>query len=551
MKFDDAAVQAILLKGGYIGEEDFSKAQTYATAHGTSVSDYLLAEGLLNKDVLGQAIAESVHVPYADLNSNQPDKEQILKLPENIARQYRAILFKDAEEATIATDEPTREGLAAALAEALKKKVTIAFSLKEDVDSILMQYVKPLDTRFSKIIAESEHVAPEILDEIFADALTLNASDIHFEPRSKFTEVRFRIDGVLHEAGRIPKENYENILNRLKVLGHERIDEHHSAQDGSLRFEKDGKVVDMRSSIIPTVDGEKVVLRLLMSYVQGLALGDIGFSAEHQRLIEEASEKPFGMILVTGPTGSGKTTTLYALIRKLNQPDVNITTIEDPVEYKVEGINQIQVNPQTNLTFAQGLRSIVRQDPDVILVGEIRDDETAEIAVNAALTGHLLLSTFHANDAATVIPRLLDMKIEPFLLASTLVVVIGQRLARKLCEQCRHSTDVERAELAKKYPGIASYFKDAHITLYEGTGCSACNQTGFRGRTGLFEFIRITPELQDLMLKRPSTQEVWKLAHAQGSRSLFEDGIAKVMSGTTTLEELLRVAEVPAEILKK
>ena len=544
---DTAMLKKALLAGNYVTEDDLKKAEEKASSNHVPLRMYLVEQGILNKDLLGQAIAESYKVPYADLNSDQPEKEQILKVPENIAREYRIVLFKESEdEVTVATDNPAQEGLTDVLAKGFKMKVTVAYSLSEDIEAVLLKYAKPLETRFQKIIESSERVAPEILDEIFADALALRASDIHFEPRTHEVEVRFRVDGVLHEAGRIPKEFFENILNRLKVLGHQRIDEHRSAQDGVLRFERDGRAVDMRSSIVPTVDGEKVVLRVLTSYVQGLVLSELGLSAEHEKIIRAAAEKPFGMILVTGPTGSGKTTTLYALLKILNQPDVNITTIEDPVEYKMEQVNQIQVNPDTKLTFAEGLRSIVRQDPDIILVGEIRDEETADIAVNAALTGHLLLSTFHANDAATAVPRLLDMKIEPFLLSSTLVVVAAQRLVRKTCESCKVSiptNDPMWAELLKKTKDHLKGVK----TLYHGKGCPACSGTGFKGRTGIFEFIVVTPELQELILKHPSSQEVGRLARSQGTESLFEDGIEKVKEGITTLAELMRVAEPPVE----
>lgn len=541
-------LKKVLLEGNYITEAELKKAEAGAKEERMPLAAYITSKDILNKDLLGQAFAEHYDMPYADLNSNPPSKDQLLKIPENIGRKYRIVLFKDGDKkVTIATDKPRHDGLIEALEKAFKRKVTLAYSLPEDIDTAFQKYAKPLETRFQKIIDSSERVAPEILDEIFAEAITLRASDIHFEPRADEVEVRFRIDGVLHETGHIPKTFYENILNRLKVLAHERIDEHQVAQDGVLRFEHEGVVVDMRSSVVPTIDGEKVVLRLLTSNLQGLALPDLGLSAKNEKMIRDAAEKPFGMILVVGPTGSGKTTTLYALLKIFNRPDVNITTIEDPVEYKMQGVNQIQVNPQANLTFAQGLRTIVRQDPDIILVGEIRDKETAEIAVNAALTGHLLLSTFHANDAATAIPRLLDMEIEPFLLSSTLVVVVAQRLARKICESCRVSIAANDPMWSDSMKRARAFFSGTK-TLYYGKGCPACNNTGYKGRTGLFEFIVVSSELQELILKNPSAQEIWKLARTQGSTSLFEDGVDKVKAGITTLDELLRVAEPPEDI---
>ncbi len=544
---DDKKLKEILLRESYVTQDDVKKAEEAALKHETSLIDFFISENILTKDLLGQAIAESLGVAYVDLNSNQPPKEQVLKIPEEIAKSLHVVLFKeDKKSAVITTDLPGQENLKAEMQKLFPaKNISIVYSLPEDIEASFTHYQKPLETRFSKIIQKEKRVAPEILEEIFNDAILFRSSDIHFEPQHKNVLVRFRVDGVLHEAGRIPSEHYENILNRIKVQSRLRIDEHFAAQDGSMRFEKNGNVFDLRTSIVPTVEGEKIVLRVLGSYVKGFSLGDIGLSGRDQAILEQASNKPFGMILVVGPTGSGKTTTLYAVLKLLNQPDVNITTIEDPVEYKVLGANQIQVNPQTNLTFAKGLRSIVRQDPDIILVGEIRDEETAEIAVNAALTGHLLLSTFHANDAATAIPRLLDMNTEPFLLASTLNVIIAQRLVRKICENCRFSFSSSVKELDQQSKGLGAFFGDKAINLYKGKGCQECSHTGYKGRTAIFEFIQITPELQDLILTHPSAKAVWQLAKQQGSKSVFEDGIEKVKNGITTIEELMRVAEMP------
>ena len=378
-----------------------------------------------------------------------------------------------------------------------------------------------------------------------ADAIAFRASDIHFEPHEKDTLIRFRIDGLLREAGRLSKDLYANVLNRIKVQSHLRTDEHFSAQDGAIRYSIKSQTIDVRVSIVPILDGEKIVLRLLSEYMRRFQLSDLGLSQAYQQQLLAAAEKPFGMILVVGPTGSGKTTTLYAAVKSMNHPDVNIATIEDPVEYKISGINHIQVNMQTNLTFAKGLRSIVRQDPDVILVGEIRDQETAEISVNAALTGHLLLSTFHANDAAAAIPRLLDMGAEPFLLSSTIELIIAQRLARKICQSCRYSTELPQAAFLEKFPSLAEYFPGTSVTLYQGKGCSACSMTGYNGRSGIFELIHATPDLRDLIMHKPSAGDVLASAHASGTRPMFLDGLDKVANGVTSLDELLRVVAPP------
>ncbi|MCK5461079.1 Flp pilus assembly complex ATPase component TadA [Candidatus Gracilibacteria bacterium] len=548
MKFEDKKIKEILLSESYVSEEDVKKAEVFAKSHKSSLVDYFLMEGIITKALLGQAVAEFFKMNYADMILHPILAESVLRIPELIAKEYRVALFSEKEkEVVIATDRPDKK-LIPKLKKILKKNVILAYSLPEEIDSIFIHYQKSLEKRFSMIIEKQEKVAPEILEEIFEDAVTNGASDIHFEPQGKEAFIRFRIDGVLHEVGILAKEYYENILNRIKVQSHLRIDEHFSAQDGAIRyFLKDKHMtVDMRVAIVPVLDGEKIVIRLLAQYVQDFTLSGIGLSEVDETLFRTISKKPFGMVLVTGPTGAGKTTTLYALLKTLHHPEINITTIEDPVEYKISGMNQIQVNQQTNLTFSEGLKSIVRQDPDIILVGEIRDRETAEIGVNAALTGHLLFSTFHANDSATAIPRLLDMGIEPFLLASTLEVIVAQRLIRTICLSCRQSQKVKQSQIIKEFPKLKSFYKDSdeYVTIYKGKGCPACRNTGYRGRKALFEFLEITPEMRDLILENPSTKQIWNLAKLQGARSLFEDGMDKVHNGITTIEEVLRVASL-------
>lgn len=372
--------------------------------------------------------------------------------------------------------------------------------------------------------------------------MSYNSSDIHFEPQNKETIIRFRVDGVLQEAGRISKEYYNNILNFIKVQSDLRIDEHYSAQDGSMKYKFEGQEIDLRISILPVIYGEKIAIRVLAKYIKGFNLHEIGLEKRDRDIIRQEIKRPFGMILTSGPTGSGKTTTLYALLKLLNNPRVNITTLEDPIEYRIKGVNQIQVNTSTNLTFLKGLRSIVRQDPDIIMVGEIRDDETAEMAVNSALTGHLLFSTFHANDAATTIARLLDMNIEPFLLSSTLRVVVAQRLVRRLCEKCRYSISVTKEDLERHHVGVSKYFKKDDNVIFQAHGCEACGLTGYKGRLAIFEIILNTTEMQDLILTKPSAKQIWDLAKKQGSTSLFGDGVIKVKNGITSLDDLLRVA---------
>ncbi len=544
MRFNDEKVIQILVLGNYVTKEDALRSIQYGKARHTSSTDYLLTKHLITKDLIGQAIAEFLHVDYADLNSHQPQQDQVRKIPEEIARKYQVVIFEEENKKILfASSYPTQKGIKEALAQQFPgKEIKVAYSLPEDIDQAFINYRKPLQTRFNEIIKSEHRIAPDIIEEIFTDALVSRASDIHFEPQEQEVMVRFRVDGVLNEAGRIPRKFYENVLNRIKVLGRMRIDEHMEAQDGSAHMKLKEQEVDIRVSILPTVDGEKIVIRILPKYVRGFELADIGLSNRDESVLQRAADKPFGMIIVTGPTGSGKTTTLYTLLKILNSLEVNITTIENPVEYRIPGVNHIQTNKDTNLSFAEGLRSILRQDPDIIMVGEIRDVETAQIGVNAALTGHLLLSTFHANDAQSAIPRLLNMDIEPFLLASTLELVIAQRLVRRICDSCRFSYAETKKNLSALIPKVERFFPEERITLYRGKGCQTCGGSGYKGRVGIFELIPNSPELQDLILQTPSAKQVWELARTQGARSLFEDGMEKVRNGATTVEELLRVA---------
>jgi len=544
MNISDQQLKEILSKQDYLTIENLQKAEEFAKINNISFIEYLISHGLLTKTILGQAIAEAFKIPYADLNVNPPTYKQVLKIPEQTSKKYKVVFYKEEQSGVfIATDNPNQPGLIEELQNLFQgKKIIVAYALTEFIEASFIHYRQKLETRFASIIKEQKKIAPEIIREIFEDAISYKASDIHFEPQENDVIIRFRIDGMLQEVGHLQKIYYENIINRIKVQAHLKIDEHNASQDGSLSYKKGTKKIDMRVSIAPILDGEKIVIRILTSYISTFALNDIGLSEQNKKILNKAVKKPIGMILATGPTGAGKTTTLYALLKIINRRDINITTIEDPVEYKIGGINQIQVNEQTELTFAKGLRSIVRQDPDIILVGEIRDQETAEIGVNAALTGHLLLSTFHSNDAATSIPRLLDMGIEPFLLASTLETIIAQRLIRKICDSCKVSKSQKKEELIKISSEVSKYFSEDVITTYLGKGCNECGDTGYNGRTAIYEVINITPEMKNLILKNPPTKQIWELAQKQGSISLFQDGIEKVRNGITTIEEVLRVA---------
>lgn len=385
----------------------------------------------------------------------------------------------------------------------------------------------------------------KLVDGLIRHAYESRASDIHLDPAESMLNVRLRIDGVLHYAFTLPKEIHEEIVSRLKVLSGLRTDEHQMAQDGRIKFtakDERGQITfDVRVSIIPTYHGENAVLRLLAEQGQEFELKNIGFSKRDLNIVQKAISGSYGMILVTGPTGSGKTTTLYTMLKKLNVPEISIITIEDPIEYSLKNVNQIQVNHQTGLSFANGLRSILRQDPNIIMVGEIRDEETAGIAVNAALTGHLLLSTLHTNDAPTTLPRLLDMKVEPFLIASTVNVAIGQRLVRKICNACKASKTLKDAELTSLKESLPEEVKLPGKTFYYGKGCDECGGSGYQGRIGIYEVLEMSPAVREAITARKSSAEIKQIAISEGMTTMVEDGLEKAKAGITSIEEVLRV----------
>jgi type II secretory ATPase GspE/PulE/Tfp pilus assembly ATPase PilB-like protein len=386
----------------------------------------------------------------------------------------------------------------------------------------------------------------QIVSDLILYGIKIRASDIHIQPEEKELVIRFRVDGVMHNIFFWPRALQNEIISRIKVLANLRTDEHFAAQDGRFRFvlQEENLNFDVRVSIIPTYYGENAVLRLLTkTEAEEFTLENLGFSERDLREVKRAIKKPYGMILSTGPTGSGKTTTLYTILQTLNTENVSIVTLEDPIEYSLPGITQIQVNPQTGITFDNGLRSILRQDPDIIMVGEIRDKETASIAVNAALTGHLLLSTLHTNDAPTAIPRLLDMGIEPFLVASTLNLVIGQRLVRKICSYCRKERKMEAQylkSLEEQFPEIEK-FNLEKAKFYYGEGCQNCDGTGYIGRIGIFEVLPMSSAVREAVSRKFTSAQIKEIARKEGMTTMLEDGFKKVISGITTIEEVLRV----------
>lgn len=385
----------------------------------------------------------------------------------------------------------------------------------------------------------------DILNNLIREALELKASDIHLEPREKDMIVRFRVDGMLREITTIPKNLEQALIFKIKIVAKIRTDEHFAPQDGRIRFMlEEGGYVDTRISILPVTKGEKVVMRLLTSQGKGFSLPDLGIVDRELEVVQKSYSKPYGMIISAGPTGSGKTTTLYTILQIINSKEINISTIEDPVEYDIDGVNHVQVNTKTDLTFAAGLRALLRQDPDVIMIGEIRDTETARIATNAALTGHLVLTTIHTNDAVTTIPRLIDMGIENYLVASTVNVVIAQRLARRLCPDCKKEYVLSKFEydtlLLKSRPDIAQYIK-VNDKFFRPVGCDKCGHTGYKGRVGLYEILEINESLRKLISTGATTDEIYNHARTNGLTLIVEDGVKKLKAGMLSISELTRV----------
>ncbi len=382
----------------------------------------------------------------------------------------------------------------------------------------------------------------KIVDAFIAQAFFARSSDVHLDPEEKRLRVRFRIDGVLHDVYAFPKELHQEIITRIKVLSALRTDEHQAAQDGRMRILiPENPPVDVRVSITPTYFGENCVMRLLIAHADDFTLKNLGFSPHNLAIIARAIKKPYGLMLATGPTGSGKTTTLYMVLKEINRPEVSIITIEDPIEYSLPGVDQIQVNAKTGLTFANGLRSILRQDPNVVMVGEIRDGETASIAVNAAMTGHLVLSTLHTNDAPTTIPRLLDLGVEPFLIASTVNIAIGQRLVRTICSDCKVKKELTEEEIEGLKEAFPAELLANNKIFYRGEGCNRCSGSGYRGRVGIHEVLEVDEVIRQLVMRRANADEVRATAIKNGMITMTVDGFYKAVQGITTLDEILRV----------
>lgn len=557
--YTNSSLYNALKELGVIDKKALDNAYEESQSQKIPLEHILLEKDLISDENLGETISDLVSLPLVRLGEISIAPEILKIIPEVVAKKQRVISYgKDKLGLHIAMSDPNNIQIKDFLEKRVGIPVVVHFATEKDINNALFLYKKDLAATFDEIIEENVRQAKNIKDNkadppiikiveaILGYSYNNKASDVHIEPLKEKSLVRFRIDGILHDILSLPLDLHNPIVTRIKVLAFLKTDEHHGAQDGKLQFKLDDENVDVRVSIVPITNGEKIVMRLLSERSRQFSLADLGFSRSDLVKIQRAYAKPYGMILATGPTGAGKTTTIYSILKLLNNRDVNIMTIEDPVEYDIEGVNQIQVNPKTNLTFAVGLKSIVRQDPDIILVGEIRDFETADIAINSAMTGHIVLSTVHTNDAATTIPRLLDMNIEPFLLASTINVIIAQRLVRKIHNRCRVSIDTPLETLTKYIdkPLLKKTFgENSRVRLYKGKGCQLDHGIGYEGRIGIFEVLIVNDEIRRAIIDRKDAADIKKIAIKNGMTTMIEDGLEKVKTGITTIDEVLRVTK--------
>lgn len=558
-------LQEILQRDGVVSLDDFNNAVKDAARLGQDVVHVLISRGIITWDYFYDLLAKFLGVPRANLGAVGVNEDMLRLLPEDIAREKRAIVFGVTAEGAfqVALEDPSDLQTIDFLQKYLGKPLALYLASQDDLNRGFSFYGKRKYADFQRIIDENikatlrlksgggEESAGElpivsIVDTILSYALAMRASDMHIEILENSLLVRYRIDGVLHEIIRMPKEVHSAIIARIKILANLKLDEHAKPQDGRFRYKIGDETADVRISVMPTLYGEKVVGRILTAAQRPLSFEEIGMLPDTVAIVMKNIAKSYGMILACGPTGSGKTTTLYAMLTVLNRPEVNIVTIEDPIEFGIANVNQTQINPDAGITFASGLRALVRQDPNIIMVGEIRDKETAEISVHSALTGSLVLSTLHTNDAATAIPRLLDIGIAPFLVAAVANLIIGQRLVRRICLDCIESYEPDSKTVSAimtqfETMGIQTAYKPPKL-LYRGRGCERCGHIGYRGRFGIYELLEISEPIRRLLVSPEfSLGALRALARDNGMITMFEDGLRKVERGMTTIDEVFRV----------
>ncbi len=548
----------ILLEGGLVTNDQLQEAVDVQKMQGKALGRVLVELGIVTEAQLVASLAHQIGLPFVDLGEYQIDPSASARIPDAVSRRHNAIpIGYDDGKLIVAMADPANvfamddirsmTGMEVKPVVATKSDVLNAINRMHRMDSDIEDLTAAIDGGFDESLDDLAKVK-EIVDDapivkfvnlLITQAIQDRASDIHIEPTERDMRVRFRIDGVLHEIMRSPRTIQSGVISRLKIMADINIAERRIPQDGRMSVNSGGKKIDLRVATLPTVWGEKVVMRILDNSTAMLKLTDLGFMPDNFSVFEQSYTKPYGMILVAGPTGSGKSTTLYATLNIVSTPDKNVITVEDPVEYRLPGINQVQANPKAGLTFAAALRSILRSDPDIVLLGEIRDKETAHIAIEAALTGHLVLSTLHTNDAPSAIVRLTEMGIEPFLVGSALDCVLAQRLARKLCGKCKEAYQPSRESLVEmRFP----WSPDEPLpTLYRPIGCSACSKTGYKGRIALHEVMAVSEEIEKLAVEHASAMTISKVALDQGMITLRNDGLTKVKAGLTSMEEIFRV----------
>ncbi|MBI4130231.1 type II/IV secretion system protein [Candidatus Roizmanbacteria bacterium] len=557
----------LLVADHAISEEDATEVKNLITSSGDSAEHILLRKRLVPELTILKAKAKILNIPFIELGGLGISPDVLKHVPEPVARRYVVVPFdidRQNDALYVAMVDPLDLGVIEFLEKKSGKKILAYLAPEEAIKrTIEEQYTQNLATEVTAALKETKQSdvrtvdagkigdiikeAPiaKIVSTTLEFAVKGRASDVHIEPQEERTRVRYRIDGILHERLALPKSVHDAVISRIKILSGMKIDERRVPQDGRFNFKFGMEEVDLRVSTLPTVNGEKIVMRLLKKTGGIPTLSDLGLRGMALKNLDTAISKPHGIILITGPTGSGKTTTLYSILSKLNTNNVNIVTLEDPVEYEIPGLNQVQINPVAGLTFASGLRSFLRQDPNIILVGEIRDNETTSLAVQAALTGHLVFSTLHTNDAPTAIPRLLDLGGEPFLIASVLNAVVGQRIVRRICTYCKESY-IPTAEVINDIKAVLGNLmpkKEGNVSLYKGKGCPECNKTGYLGRVGIYEVLPVTDSIARQVLEHRSAADIVRQAIVEGMIVMKQDGYLKVVEGITTIEEVLRVAQ--------
>jgi type IV pilus assembly protein PilB len=555
---DATPLGALLIEEGLLTDAQLDAALAEQGRSGKPLGRLLIESGNISEAELVRTLARQVGLEFVDLSDRVADPSVSSLVSENLARRYQAIpigwedgklIVAMADPSNVFAVDDIRAIAGAevrtvvATASQINETIEKFFRVDADVDAVVQAARDESGDEDLSSVTELVEDAPivKFVNMLVTQAVGDRASDIHVEPAEHDLRIRFRIDGVLHEMMRSPRSIQAGVISRLKVMADINIAERRIPQDGRISMKVGGRGIDLRVATLPTVYGEKVVMRILDKGQAVLRLEELGFLPETEERFESAYRRPYGAILVTGPTGSGKSTTLYATLNTLNSPDRNIITVEDPVEYRLPGINQVQINPKAGLTFASALRSILRSDPDIVLVGEIRDRETAVIGVEAALTGHLVLSTLHTNDAASTPLRLVEMGVEPFLVTSALDCVVAQRLARRLCDKCKDPYQPTDAELREAGWPMEDVEQGGWPTLHHAVGCGACGRTGYKGRFALHEVMIITEEIERLIIERRSTEDLQKTAEMQGMLTLKSDGLRKVGMGRTSLEEIFRV----------